>query len=251
MIDNIQKKKLLLQSSFNHQFSTVPRQYFVTLCWRLLLSLQVTNCWLSVATFWRCCDVFRSFCSSNFLMINQISFHKSVHSSTVRPRGRNIFHGQKLFLPFGDLEFIGLSPTNGLCRKKKIFESLVMLDISRFRLLPGTRITEVGGSPLAHTSCSLKFITYSLFSLLSLSSPSSGGSFLLSTCYLDDKVLYLWEWPLRNPQRTRWLSTQSPPDRYFHLQGLTTVLLFDHRAAEDCTVQTDLAHHGGSERVLM
>lgn len=93
----------------------------------------------------------------------------------------------------------------------------------RWETDPGTRITEDRHCPQAHTSLSLKFINYSLYS------PSTSGYFLLSTCNLEDIVLYLWEWPVSNPQRSQWLSTQSSSDRYFHLQGHTVVLLFDHR----------------------
>lgn len=42
-------------------------------------------------------------------------------------------------------------------------------------------------------------------------------------------VLHLWEWPLPNPQRSQWHSTQSSSERNFHLQCPNTVLLFDHR----------------------
>lgn len=101
----------------------------------------------------------------------------------------------------------------------------------RWETVLGTRNTEVRCSPQARTFRSLKFINYSLSSLVFLCSPSASSSFLHSTCYLDDIVLYLWEWPVSNPQRSQWLSTQSPSDRYFRLQGLSIVLLFDHRAA--------------------
>lgn len=73
-----------------------------------------------------------------------------------------------------------------------------------------------------------------LFSFLSCFSlqPFNHQLLLLSTCHLDDIALHLREWLLSNPQGSQWLSALCPSDRYFHLQGLTVVLLFEHRATD-------------------
>lgn len=75
---------------------------------------------------------------------------------------------------------------------------------------------------------------HQLFSFLSCFSlqPFNHGLLLLSTCHLDDIVLYLWERLVSNPQGSQWLSVPSPSDRYFHLEGLTIMLLFEHRATD-------------------
>lgn len=90
---------------------------------------------------------------------------------------------------------------------------------------------------------------HQLFSFLSCFplQPFNQRLLLLSTCHLDDIVLYLWEWLVSNPQGSQWLSTPSPSDRYFHLQGLAIMLLFEHRtthrAESTLKGQTELHDH--------
>lgn len=74
--------------------------------------------------------------------------------------------------------------------------------------------TEVRCCPSALTSWSVNFINFSL---------SSGRSTLIS-CSPHDSLLHLWQWLPSNTRRTRWLSAQSA--KYFHLPGLSAVLLF-------------------------
>lgn len=68
------------------------------------------------------------------------------------------------------------------------------------RLTRGSEVLWSDAAPQACTFLSLGFIYYSLSSLVFFSAAFNHYLLLLSTCHLDDIVLYLWEWLMYNPQ---------------------------------------------------